>query len=178
MTDKARKTAAINGIKDHLSKGGFFLDDRGREFAESIIEYLEGRGTLSEAQWAWVPYLSGTGPRPAPKGARRPYKAKRQPDNADELRQARKALRGKAKEINSLTEEVERLKREVRKAKEATRKAKEAQSAPKGDPNWDAMVRAMTRATNAQRKLIMRSLHPDRWNGAEWATKVFQAANK
>ena len=174
MTDEAKKTAAIFGIKANLQN----LDDRGRSFAESIIDYLEGRGTLSEAQWAWVPYLSGTGPKPAPKGARRPYKAKRQPSSDIELRKARKALRGKAKEINSLTEEVERLKREVRRAKEATRKAKEAQSAPKGDPNWDAMVRAMTRATSAQRKLVMRSLHPDRWNGAEWATKVFQAANK
>tara|TARA_R110001583_G_scaffold26709_1_gene96068 strand:- start:1307 stop:1810 length:504 start_codon:yes stop_codon:yes gene_type:complete len=167
MIDEAKKAAAIVGLRANLCN----LDDRGRSFAESIIEYLE-RGTLSEAQWAWVPYLSGTGPKPAPKGARKPYRAKRQPNNADELRQARKALRGKAKEINSLTEEVERLKREVRRAKEATRKA------PKGDPNWDAMVRAMTRATSAQRKLIMRSMHPDRWNGAEWATKVFQAANK
>ena len=78
-----------------------------------------------------------------------------------------------------MTAEVERLKREVRRAKEATRKAEEAaRKAPKGDPNWEAMVRAMTRATSAQRKLVMRSLHPDRWNGAEWATKVFQAANK
>ena len=179
MTDAAR-SAALKALRANLPN----LDDRGRSFAESIIEYLE-RGTLSEAQWAWVPYLSGTGPKPVPKGARKPYRAKRQAnnaDNADELRQAREALKGQSREINSLTAEVERLKREVRAAKEAARKAnrkaEEASKAPKGDPNWEAMVRAMTRATSAQRKLVMRSLHPDRWNGAEWATKVFQAANK
>ena len=178
MTDEAKKTAAVFGIKANLQN----LDDRGRQFAESIIDYLEGRGTLSEAQWAWVPYLSGTGPKPAPKGARKPYRAKRQSSSDSELRQARKALRGKVKEINSLTEEVERLKREVRKAKEAARKAnrkaEEASKAPKGDPNWEAMVGAMRRATSAQRKLVMRSMHPDRWGGAPWATRLFQAANK
>ena len=175
MTDAAR-SAALKALRANLCN----LDDRGRSFAESIIEYLE-RGTLSEAQWAWVPYLSGTGPKPAPKGARKP-RAKRQPAGSDELRQAREVLKGQSREINSLTAEVERLKREVRAAKEAARKAnrkaEEASKAPKGDPNWEAMVRAMTRATSAQRKLVMRSLHPDRWNGAEWATKVFQAANK
>ena len=175
MTDEAKKTAAVFGLKANLQN----LDDRGRQFAESIIGYLEGRGTLSEAQWAWVPYLSGTGPKPAPKGARKPYRAKRQSSSDSELRQARKALRGKVKEINSLTEEVERLKREVRKAKEANRKAEEAaRKGPKSDPNWEAMVRAMTRATSAQRKLVMRSMHPDRWGGAPWATRLFQAANK
>jgi len=180
MTDAAKR-AALEGLKANLCN----LDDRGRQFAESIIEYLEGRGTLSEAQWAWVPYLSGTGPKPAPKGARKPYRAKRQPagsDNAEELRQALEGLRAKAKEINSLTAEVERLKREVRRAKEAARKAnrkaEEASKAPKGDPNWEAMVGAMRRATSAQRKLIMRSMHPDRWGGAPWATRLFQAANK
>ena len=176
MTNEARD-AALKALRANLCN----LDDRGRSFAESIIEYLE-RGTLSEAQWAWVPYLSGTGPKPAPKGARKPYRAKRQAagsDNAEELRQAREALKGQSREINSLTAEVEGLKREVRRAKEATRKAEEAaRKAPKGDPNWEAMVRAMTRATSAQRKLVMRSMHPDRWGGAEWATKVFQAANK
>jgi len=174
MTNEARD-AALKALRANLCN----LDDRGRQFAESIIEYLESRGTLSEAQWAWVPYLSGAGPKPAPKGARKkPYRAKRQTAGSDELRQAREGLRAKAEEINSLTEEVKRLKREVRRAKEAARKAEEASKAPKGDPNWDAMMRAMTRATSAQRKLIMRSLHPDRWGGAEWATKVFQAANK
>ena len=171
MTDAA-KQAALEALRANLCN----LDDRGRSFAESIIEYLETRGTLSEAQWAWVPYLSGTGPKPAPKGKPR---TKRQPAGSDELRQAREALKGQSREINSLTAEVERLKREVRRAKEATRKAEEAaRKAPKGDPNWEAMVRAMTRATSAQRKLVMRSLHPDRWNGAERATKVFQAAHK
>ncbi len=176
MTNEARD-AALKALRANLCN----LDDRGRSFAESIIEYLE-RGTLSEAQWAWVPYLSGTGPKPAPKGARKPYRAKRQPNNAEELRQAREVLKGQSREINSLTEEVKRLKREVRAAKEAARKAnrkaEEASKAPKGDPNWEAMVGAMRRATSAQRKLIMRSMHPDRWGGAEWATKVFQAANK
>ena len=176
MTDAAKR-AALEGLKANLCN----LDDRGRQFAESIIEYLEGRGTLSEAQWAWVPYLSGTGPKPAPKGARKP-KAKRQASGSDELRQAREALKGQSREINSLTAEVERLKREVRRAKEAARKAnrkaEEASKAPKGDPNWEAMVGAMRRATSAQRKLIMRSMHPDRWGGAPWATRLFQAANK
>ena len=180
MTDAAKR-AALEGLKANLPN----LDDRGRQFAESIIEYLESRGTLSEAQWAWVPYLSGTGPKPAPKGARKPYRAKRPAgsDNAEELRQAREVLKGQSREINSLTAEVERLKREVRAAKEAARKANRkaeeaARKAPKGDPNWEAMVRAMARATSAQRKLVMRSMHPDRWGGAPWATRLFQAANK
>tara|TARA_Y100000591_G_scaffold318833_1_gene330196 strand:- start:473 stop:1003 length:531 start_codon:yes stop_codon:yes gene_type:complete len=176
MTDAAR-SAALKALRANLPN----LDDRGRSFAESIIEYLE-RGTLSEAQWAWVPYLSGTGPKPAPKGARKP-RAKRQPAGSDELRQAREALKGQSREINSLTAEVERLKREVRAAKEAARKANRkaeeaARKAPKGDPNWEAMVGAMRRATSAQRKLVMRSMHPDRWGGAPWATRLFQAANK
>jgi hypothetical protein len=46
------------------------------------------------------------------------------------------------------------------------------------DPRWEAMVSAFQRATASQRKLVMRSMHPDKWGGAEWATKVFQAANK
>ena len=48
----------------------------------------------------------------------------------------------------------------------------------KPDPRYEAMLSAFQRANAGQRKRVMRALHPDVWDGAEWATELFQAVNK
>ena len=48
----------------------------------------------------------------------------------------------------------------------------------KPDPRYEAMLSAFQRANTGQRKRVMRALHPDVWDGAEWATELFQAVNK
>jgi hypothetical protein len=40
------------------------------------------------------------------------------------------------------------------------------------------MLAAFKTANAGQRKRVMRALHPDVWDGAEWATELFQAVNK
>ena len=48
----------------------------------------------------------------------------------------------------------------------------------KPDPRYEAMLSAFQRANAGQRKRVMRALHPDVWDGAEWATELFQAVNQ
>ena len=48
----------------------------------------------------------------------------------------------------------------------------------KPDPRFEAMVAAFRNANAGQRKRVMRAIHPDQWEGASWATELFQAANK
>lgn len=51
MTD-AQKIAAL---RNNLGN----LDEKGREFAESLLGYWDRRGSLSAKQWHWVGKLSG-----------------------------------------------------------------------------------------------------------------------
>ena len=51
-------------------------------------------------------------------------------------------------------------------------------AAPKPDARFTAMLAAFKTANAGQRKRVMRALHPDVWDGAEWATELFQAVNK
>jgi hypothetical protein len=70
----------------------------------------------------------------------------------------------------------------VTKLSEATEepKAKRKAKAPKAkpDPRFEAMLQAFRSANTGNRKRILRSLHPDQWENADWATELFQAANK
>ena len=142
------------------------LDDWGRSFAGSLLDYWENRGDLSDKQWSWVPYLSGTGPKPGG-GQRRQWNGRRSTSQGPKAKGATHAetkLREAEKKIADLTRQLEQAKMESQQAK--------------SDPRWEAMVSAFRHATASQRKQVMKSMHPDRWGGAEWATKVFQAANK
>ena len=47
----------------------------------------------------------------------------------------------------------------------------------KPDPRFAAMLAAFKAANAGQRKRVMRALHPDVWDGAEWATELFKAVN-
>ena len=60
------------------------------------------------------------------------------------------------------------------------KKDKKKKEAPKSkpDPRFEAMLAAFQRANAGQRKRVMRALHPDVWDGADWATTLFQAINK
>ena len=53
-------------------------------------------------------------------------------------------------------------------------------TAPKSkpDPRFEDMLNAFRRANDGQRKRLMKAIHPDLWDGASWATELFQAANK
>jgi hypothetical protein len=70
---------------------------------------------------------------------------------------------------------VERLAAPKQERKQSKRKAKE--QAPQADPRFEAMVAAFRNANAGQRKRVMRAIHPDHWEGASWATELFQAAN-
>ena len=48
---------------------------------------------------------------------------------------------------------------------------------PKPDGRFEDMLNAFRRANDGQRKRVMRAIHPDIWDGAEWATELFKAAN-
>jgi len=158
MTNE-QKAKAIDTLRANLDN----LDDWGRNFAGSLLGYWDERGDLTDKQWGWVLYLSGTGPKPG--GGQRRWNGRRstQGPKAKGPSQAEAKLREAERRIADLTRELEQAKRESQQA---------------SDPRWEAMVAAFARATESQRKLVMRSMHPDKWGGAEWATKVFQAANK
>ena len=53
-------------------------------------------------------------------------------------------------------------------------------TAPKAKPDarFEDMLSAFTSANAGQRKRLMKAIHPDLWGGADWATQLFQAANK
>lgn len=70
---------------------------------------------------------------------------------------------------------VERLAAPKQERKQGKRKAKK--QAPQADPRFEAMVAAFQNANATQRKRVMRAIHPDHWEGASWATELFQAAN-
>jgi hypothetical protein len=55
-------------------------------------------------------------------------------------------------------------------------KLSEATEEPKAKRK--AMLQAFRSANTGNRKRILRSLHPDQWENADWATELFQAANK
>ena len=114
MTD-AEKIAAL---KANLGN----LDEKGRKFADSLLDYWSRKGFLSEKQWYWVGKLG-------------------------------------------LTSE-----------KKKDKKKTPPKSEP--DPRFEAMLTAFRRANASQRKRLMRSIHPDLWGGADWATELFQAANQ
>jgi len=159
MTNE-QKAKAIETLRANLDN----LDDWGRNFAGSLLDYWDERGDLSDKQWSWVPYLSGTGPKPGG-GQRRQWNGRRSTSQGPKAKGATHAetkLREAEKKIADLTRQLEQAKMESQQS----------------DPRWEAMVSAFQRATASQRKLVMRSMHPDKWGGAEWATKVFQAANK
>lgn len=157
MTNE-QKAKAIETLRNNLKN----LDDWGRNFAGSLLGYWDERSELSDKQWAWVLYLAGTGPKPGG-GQRRQWNGRRS-QGPKGPSQAETKLREAEKRIADLTRELEQAKKESQRMK--------------NDPRWEAMVAAFARATESQRKLVMRSMHPDKWGGAEWATKVFQAANK
>lgn len=160
MTNE-QKAKAIETLRANLDN----LDDWGRNFAGSLLDYWENRGDLSDKQWSWVPYLSGTGPKPGG-GQRRQWNGRRSTSQGPKAKgpsQAETKLREAEKKIADLTRQLEQAKKESQQA---------------SDPRWEAMVNAFRHATVSQRKQVMKSMHPDRWGGAEWATKVFQAANK
>ena len=121
MTDAEK----IEALKASLNAGN--LDEKGRKFANSLLEYWDKRGTLSQKQWYWVGKLAGL---------------------------------------------------EEPKAKRKS-KAKPKAEAPKAkpDPRFEAMLAAFKSANAGNRKRIMRTLHPDQWDNADWATELFQAAN-
>jgi len=161
MTNE-QKAKAIETLRANLDN----LDDWGRNFAGSLLDYWDERGDLSDKQWSWVPYLSGTGPKPGG-GQRRQWNGRRSTSQGPKAKGATHAetkLREAEKKIADLTRQLEQAKMESQQAK--------------SDPRWEAMVNAFRHATASQRKQVMKSMHPDRWGGAEWATKVFQAANK
>ena len=54
---------------------------------------------------------------------------------------------------------------------------KKKKAASKPDPRFAAMLAAFQAANAGQRKRVMRALHPDVWDGAEWATELFKAVN-
>ena len=161
MTNE-QKAKAIETLRANLDN----LDDWGRNFAGSLLDYWDERGDLSDKQWSWVPFLSGTGPKPGG-GQRRQWNGRRRTSQGPKAKgpsQAEVKLREAEKKIADLTRQLEQAKKESQQAK--------------SDPRWEAMVNAFRHATASQRKQVMKSMHPDRWGGAEWATKVFQAANK
>ena len=161
MTNE-QKAKAIETLRANVKN----LDDWGRNFAGSLLDYWDERGDLSDKQWSWVPYLSGTGPKPGG-GQRRQWNGRRSTSQGPKAKGATHAetkLREAEKKIADLTRKLEQAKMESQQAK--------------SDPRWEAMVNAFRHATASQRKQVMKSMHPDRWGGAEWATKVFQAANK
>ena len=161
MTNE-QKAKAIETLRANVKN----LDDWGRNFAGSLLDYWDERGDLSDKQWSWVPYLSGTGPKPGG-GQRRQWNGRRRTSQGPKAKgpsQAETKLREAEKKIADLTRQLEQAKMESQQAK--------------SDPRWEAMVNAFRHATASQRKQVMKSMHPDRWGGAEWATKVFQAANK
>jgi hypothetical protein len=161
MTNE-QKAKAIETLRANVKN----LDDWGRNFAGSLLDYWDERGDLSDKQWSWVPYLSGTGPKPGG-GQRRQWNGRRSTSQGPKAKGATHAetkLREAEKKIADLTRQLEQAKMESQQAK--------------SDPRWEAMVNAFRHATASQRKQVMKSMHPDRWGGAEWATKVFQAANK
>ena len=51
MTDAQK----IDALKANLGN----LDEKGREFAESLLGYWDRRGSLSAKQWYWVGKLAG-----------------------------------------------------------------------------------------------------------------------
>ena len=59
----------------------------------------------------------------------------------------------------------------------AKRKSKAEAPKAKPDPRFNAMLAAFKSANASNRKRIMRALHPDQWENADWATELFQAAN-
>lgn len=61
---------------------------------------------------------------------------------------------------------------------EGPKKDKKKKAASKPDARFTAMLAAFKTANAGQRKRVMRALHPDVWDGAEWATELFQAVNK
>ena len=60
---------------------------------------------------------------------------------------------------------------------EEPKKDKKKKAASKPDPRFDAMLAAFKAANAGQCKRVMRALHPDVWDGAEWATELFKAVN-
>lgn len=135
------------------------LDEWGQDFSKSILSQIEEKGWLSGRQWDWAAHLAGMGPRPAPKqNSNRYYKKKENTDSSSEVAALRKKL---AQAQRALTEAKEEIKTLEEKAKP-----------------WEDMLRAFRGATKHQQKLVKRSMHPDSWNVADWATKAFQAANR
>ena len=57
----------------------------------------------------------------------------------------------------------------------AKRKAKAPEAKP--DPRFENMLEAFRSSNATSRKRIMRTLHPDQWDNAGWATELFQAVN-
>jgi hypothetical protein len=117
MMTNAEKIEALKANLDNL-------DEKGRSFADSLLDYWDRKDFLSEKQWYWVGKLAG-------------------------LEEPKKKSKAKAK-------------------------------APKAKPDarFEAMLTAFRSANAGQQKRIMRVIHPDHWNGATWATELFQAANK
>ena len=54
---------------------------------------------------------------------------------------------------------------------------KKTQPKSKPDARFEDMLNAFRRANDGQRKRVMKAIHPDIWDGAEWATELFKAAN-
>ena len=61
----------------------------------------------------------------------------------------------------------------------AEKKKDKKKAQPKSEPDarFEDMLNAFRRANDGQRKRVMRAIHPDIWDGAEWATELFKAAN-
>ena len=53
-----------------------------------------------------------------------------------------------------------------------------AKAKAKPDARFEAMLSAFQSANDNNRKRIKRAIHPDLWEGAAWATDLFQAVNK
>ena len=67
----------------------------------------------------------------------------------------------------------------VKLANLTTDKKKDKKTQPKSKPDarFEDMLKAFRRANSGQRKRVMRAIPPDIWDGAEWATELFKAAN-
>ena len=61
---------------------------------------------------------------------------------------------------------------------EEPKKKKKSKAKAKPDARFEAMLSAFQSANANNRKRIKRAIHPDLWEGATWATDLFQAVNK
>jgi hypothetical protein len=60
---------------------------------------------------------------------------------------------------------------------EEPKKKKAKAPKAKADVRFEAMLSAFQSANDNNRKRIKRAIHPDLWEGAAWATDLFQAVN-